>query len=80
MHYLQSRGKKGILQYRRVVPSDVKTVIGKREFLRSTGTSDPQKAAVLAKRFDLEAEVEIANARGLDAPCTVAYGRDTSSN
>jgi len=68
MHYLQSRGKKGILQYRRVVPSDVKTVIGKREFLRSTGTSDPQKAAVLAKRFDLEAEVEIANARGLDAP------------
>ena len=45
--------KTGVYYFRRAVPADLRTIIGKREELRSLGTKDPIWLASFMRRLRL---------------------------
>lgn len=56
------KSRHGVYQLRKVVPDDLREVVGRREIIRSLGTKDPVQAKK-ARVVGAEVEAELAAAR-----------------
>lgn len=64
MTNLQRHPKTQIYRYRRVVPRELRQVVGRREILRSLKTRDPAEAKRLAKKVGVEVDEMFERAKG----------------
>jgi len=57
------KSRHGVYQVRKVVPDDLRVVVGKREIIRSTGEKDPTRAKRMARQIGDEIDLELEAAR-----------------